>query len=620
MEDENYRNFMISKVNRNLENRIRPDDRIGDVCIIKPVWRGMLRLCLAMISGLEQSYMHNKLVGMASVFSILEVAYTHYWTREPASTPSCATATGTGSTNHSRRPTISSISTNDLDDAQSITSDSLDVRASSAGGMEIGENRSYPCNLSVGTIDSGASSPFGSNEDIVQRNQNQQNNPNNPFVVQPRNNYQFAPRASSAQANSGKNYNVDRLGTDQNGFNHVDEQILISPSNASAASGSSENIVQPTDSERPIDLTRLPSTESELSELSAPANMNHDLTNNNQLNASSTYTQLSESAASALSVLANQRAASQSGSGQETPITGSSSPRPSIDHIPSLGLLDEHPPNIASPSKQLWTPKQGLPRMTQATLTSGVTLASPNENPRVYLYQGLLNKERSLLWDQMQFWEEAFLDAVSHERELTGMDQGPGEMLERYKLLYEMDKKRLEHEEDRLLSTLLYNMIAFMVMLGVEKQHIKQKIRRLLGKCHIGLVNSAEINQLLEQIESLQGNDIDLKPLASRQIHRQTFTLHQGTDATGDILFMEVRDDGLILRSITGTIVERWWYERLINMTYSPNNKVVCLWRKSGGQTQLNKYYTRRCKELYNCIQEAMQHAADKSLGLNRGI
>jgi len=44
---------------------------------------------------------------------------------------------------------------------------------------------------------------------------------------------------------------------------------------------------------------------------------------------------------------------------------------------------------------------------------------------------GLLGKERSNLWDQMQFWEDAFLDAVSQERDMVGMDQGPREMMER---------------------------------------------------------------------------------------------------------------------------------------------------------------------------------------------
>jgi hypothetical protein len=44
---------------------------------------------------------------------------------------------------------------------------------------------------------------------------------------------------------------------------------------------------------------------------------------------------------------------------------------------------------------------------------------------------GLIGKERSTVWDQMQFWEDAFLDAVSQERDMVGMDQGPREMMER---------------------------------------------------------------------------------------------------------------------------------------------------------------------------------------------
>lgn len=42
-----------------------------------------------------------------------------------------------------------------------------------------------------------------------------------------------------------------------------------------------------------------------------------------------------------------------------------------------------------------------------------------------------VGKERSTLWDQMQFWEDAYLDAVMLEREGMGMDQGPHEMIDR---------------------------------------------------------------------------------------------------------------------------------------------------------------------------------------------
>ena len=53
------------------------------------------------------------------------------------------------------------------------------------------------------------------------------------------------------------------------------------------------------------------------------------------------------------------------------------------------------------------------------------------DTKRTYLFQGLIGKEKSSLWDDGQFWEDMFLDAVSQERELIGLDQGAGEMIER---------------------------------------------------------------------------------------------------------------------------------------------------------------------------------------------
>lgn len=53
-------------------------------------------------------------------------------------------------------------------------------------------------------------------------------------------------------------------------------------------------------------------------------------------------------------------------------------------------------------------------------------------------------------------------------------------------------------------------------------------------------------------------------------------------------------DDCIVLRSNIGTVYERWWYEKLINMTYCPKTKVLCLWRRNGQETQLNKFYTKK--------------------------
>ena len=60
------------------------------------------------------------------------------------------------------------------------------------------------------------------------------------------------------------------------------------------------------------------------------------------------------------------------------------------------------------------------------------------------------------------------------------------------------------------------------------------------------------------------------------------------------VVFLQVCDDCIVLRSNIGTVYERWWYEKLINMTYCPKTKVLCLWRRNGQETQLNKFYTKK--------------------------
>lgn len=238
---------------------------------------------------------------------------------------------------------------------------------------------------------------------------------------------------------------------------------------------------------------------------------------------------------------------------------------------------------------------------------------------RIYLCEGLLGKERSTLWDQMQFWEDAFLDAVMLEREGMGMDQGPHEMIERYLSLGEHERKRLEDDEDRLLATLLHNMIAYMLMMKVSKNDIRKKVRRLMGKSHIGLTYSQEINEILDKLANMNGRELSIRPCGSRHIKKQTFVVHAGTDNKGDIFFMEVCDDCIVLRSNIGTVYERWWYEKLINMTYCPKTKVLCLWRRNGQETQLNKFYTKKCRELYYCVKDSMERAAARQQSIKPG-
>lgn len=82
MEDESYRMLVLGKLNKTLDRKIAPDDHIDDVCIPKPVWKGTLKCMLAMASGLEQTYQNNAAGGMASVFQMMEIAHTHYWSKE----------------------------------------------------------------------------------------------------------------------------------------------------------------------------------------------------------------------------------------------------------------------------------------------------------------------------------------------------------------------------------------------------------------------------------------------------------------------------------------------------------------------------------------------------------
>ncbi|XP_043192197.1 MAP kinase-activating death domain protein-like isoform X2 [Amphibalanus amphitrite] len=507
MEDENYRNLVVSRLNQTLDKKIGPDDHIEDVCVTRTVWRGMLKLLLAVVSGLEHTYSEQGLGGMASAFQVLEIAHTHYWSR-------------------------------DLHETTGLM----------AGGV------------------SGASSPFGS-RDNLRSPMSPQGSPairGNHLDVTP----DVSRKSSSASVFS-----------DYGGGRGLAHDTLRSPDEHSTADALRELLVQ----KRHQLMGKLASVDSE-----------------------------------------GGGEAARGGSETGSIVTNAAAFRARLQQgvfrpaVSDSELEEPRPPRSRTAS--VWSSKSSLSTGFRYHAGSIISTPSPEGAGRNYLFEGMLRKGRSILWDQAQFWEDAFLDAVAQERDMIGMDQGPGEMMERYSTLSATERKRLEHDEDRLLSTMLYNLTAFMVMLDVNKDDMKRKVRRLLGKSHIGLVYSQEVNELLDQVGNLHGNDIDLRPLGSRQMHRQSFTVHCGTDGSGELMFLEVRDDGLVLRSVNGVIVERWWFERLVNMTYSPKNKILCLWRRNGGKTQLHKYYTRKCRDLYYCVKEAMERAAARGAGAAPGL
>ncbi|XP_014484936.1 PREDICTED: MAP kinase-activating death domain protein isoform X6 [Dinoponera quadriceps] len=501
MEDENYRDLVVTKLNKGLNRKISPDDHIDDVAIPKPVYKGMLKCLQAVTYGLAHTYTNFGLGGMASVFQLMEIAHTHYWSK-------------------------------DL----------------SEGGFD-------------SSLMSQASSPFGSRENLKSPQ-----SPNQPDF-----------------ADSTQKSDLPQV--------HLDMPHAQAPSATGDTSQSTTDMFLDMFTKKGKFLSKLTSFDSESGRGGGTGSSEALSTDGGSIITNPAFRQ------------AHQASFRSTVSDSEV----------EQGNFPRQGKQR---------SGSVWSSKSSLStgfRYHGGSLIPTTTQPSP-EAARTYLFEGLLGKERSPLWDQMQFWEDAFLDAVSQERDMMGMDQGPGEMMERYKSLSESERRRLEHDEDRLLCTLLHNLTAILVMLNVDKNELKRKVRRLLGKSHIGLIYSHELNQLLDQINNLHGNDIDLKPLTSRQMHRQSFTVHSGVDAEGDLRFLEVRHDGLVLRSVNGVIVERWWYERVVNMTYSPKNKVLCLWRRSGGDTELHKYYTKKCKDLYYCIKDAMEKAAARGRGANVGI
>ncbi|XP_041263516.1 MAP kinase-activating death domain protein isoform X18 [Onychostruthus taczanowskii] len=309
--------------------------------------------------------------------------------------------------------------------------------------------------------------------------------------------------------------------------------------------------------------------------------------------------------------------------GADSDLSSNAGDGPSVENGGNLagsrGTVSDSEIETNSATSSIFAKSHNLKQSVKDSKGSTPGRGPEDGSQRVYLYEGLLGKERSTLWDQMQFWEDAFLDAVMLEREGMGMDQGPQEMIDRYLSLGEHDRKRLEDDEDRLLATLLHNMIAYMLMIKVNKNDIRKKVRRLMGKSHIGLVHSQQINDILDKLANLNGRELPVSPSGSRHIKKQTFVVHAGTDTTGDIFFMEVCDDCIVLRSNIGTVYERWWYEKLINMTYCPKTKVLCLWRRNGQETQLNKFYTKKCRELYYCVKDSMERAAARQQSIKPG-
>ncbi|XP_042583742.1 MAP kinase-activating death domain protein isoform X37 [Cyprinus carpio] len=554
LENEQLRVFVLSKLNRAVQSEEDAQQEvIRDVEINRKVYKGMLDLLKCTVSSLEHSYTNAGLGGMASVFSLLEIARTHYQTKDPEK--------------RKRSPT------------EGVSSPGS--KESPSGRME---NARAAGVLLVPRIQLPPPSSGKSSRQFDSRSLNEEN-----FIA-------------SIGAEGAKQH-LEGRDTEEK------KSQISADSGLSVTSGSQKSDTESLASSEPPALTRSTSQDSEAS----------TVVSNSSGETLGADSDLSSTAGDGLTGRHAQHLNLSRGTLSDSEIETN----PATSSV--FGKTHKLKPGVKEPL--------GVNKGAPAPPLEDVSM-------RIYLCEGLLgrdkssvwdqledaametfslSKERSTLWDQMQFWEDAFLDAVMLEREGMGMDQGPQEMIDRYLSLGEHDRKRLEDDEDRLLATLLHNMIAYMLMIKVNKNDIKKKVRRLMGKSHIGLTHSQEVNEVLDRLAHLSGRELPIRPSGSRHIKKQTFVVHAGTDTTGDIFFMEVCDDCIVLRSNIGTVYERWWYEKLINMTYCPKTKVLCLWRRNGQETQLNKFYTKKCRELYYCVKDSMERAAARQQSIKPG-
>nr|XP_033784543.1 MAP kinase-activating death domain protein isoform X3 [Geotrypetes seraphini] len=571
LESEQLRVFVLSKLNRTIQTE--EDARqeiIQDVEISRKVYKGMLDLLKCTVSSLEQSYASAGLGGMASVFSLLEIAHSHYYIKELEKKKRSPTSDG-AATPVVREPAAS---------AKGETKPAIQLPVPQLMPRPTG-----PAGRGSRELDSRSLKEENFVASIELWNKHQE---------------MKKQKAMENQSSEAAKRFIDLGERDEK------KSQISADSGLSMTSGSQKSDLDSTASVGPIVLIRSSSQDSEVS------------------------TVVSNSSGETLGADSDLSSNAGEGPGGKADCNLSG----------SRGTVSDSEIEMNSISSSIFGKPHSLKPVMKDPKASSPGHSPEDLSQRVYLFEGLLgrekgsvwdqledaametfslSKERSTLWDQMQFWEDAFLDAVMLEREGMGMDQGPQEMIDRYFSLGDHDRKRLEDDEDRLLSTLLHNMIAYMLMVKVSKNDIRKKVRRLMGKSHIGLIHSQQINEMLDKLADLNGREVAIRPSGSRHIKKQTFVVHAGIDTTGDIFFMEVCDDCIVLRSNIGTVYERWWYEKLINMTYCPKTKVLCLWRRNGQETQLNKFYTKKCRELYYCVKDSMERAAARQQSIKPG-
>ncbi|XP_055900949.1 MAP kinase-activating death domain protein-like isoform X6 [Biomphalaria glabrata] len=655
MEDENYRNFVVSRLNRNLDQKVSEDAfHIEDVCVSRNVFKGILTLIKSVIHGLGHTINNHGLGGMASAYMVLEIAHTHYWARDPSnkSDPSMTPEKTSLHGSHESLDSPSGKLSDDISTSKWWQSKRGSIPQARNSPAPTSHSKPHPTATTAATHSTISVAPSTLNPSDTLTSSSPSTESGSPVIVNGDEfeNIEITSVSDDGGGSSGErpdnSVNPHKSKSAKSKDRNSSHQVLDSGGGVGESSGfmtsADWNKNAPTKMSA-LSQQQLQRHQQQASGPSVPpvscdivvtdvdpdsrlhqgqGDMLREMVKNKELIKTGKLDRKFNSLDSEMSEASTLVSTSSEKEDFEKR-------RHRINHQSIRSALSDSEMETNWPgslharhsrSSSVWSNKSAYSsgyRFHEGKLvhvgTAGLT--AENGHCQTYLFEELVGKDRSRVWDHMQFWEDMFLDAVAQERDIIGMDQRPSEMMERYNSLGEAEKKRLEYDEDRLLAVMLFNQAAFMLMMRVPKNEIKKKIRRLLGKSHIGLVQSQDINNLLDNIQHLYGNDIDLKPMCSRRMQKQSFTVHWGNDNTGDMLFMEVCDDCLLLRSVTGAIHDRWWFEKLVNMTYCPKTKVLCLWRKNQDKVQLNQFYTKKCKELYFSVKESMEKAASRNTG-----
>ncbi|THD20097.1 MAP kinase-activating death domain protein [Fasciola hepatica] len=232
-----------------------------------------------------------------------------------------------------------------------------------------------------------------------------------------------------------------------------------------------------------------------------------------------------------------------------------------------------------------------------------------DDSNRVYLYEALVQpKQRSRLWDHMQFWEDTFFDTVAQERDMMGFDQAPMAMLEKFSNLSLTDKRVLQYQEDRLLATCLYNLIACMVLMRVDRNAIRTRVRRIQARCRLGSHFSLVLSHLLDQLEHLEGNAIDLLPSVTRYNCEHTFIVRKANvNGNDDPKLFEIYKNCIVVRDLTGAIADRLDRSSSPGVMLSADERLVVITMKRKCVDAAESYQSDQAKQMYDALKRWLE-------------